>query len=84
MENKYQSAFPNKRNVENIGSFQLGLTKLEYASIELMKAMVSSPELLQVVTAQEVFGNSAKEKCASKAIEWSKELLKQLEENKTT
>ncbi len=86
MKNSDQPAYPVSKEiceVSSIETYPFGLTKIEYISTELMKAMVSSPALLEVLTHAEIIGDTASERCANKAIEWANVLLKQLDNNES-
>lgn len=60
---------------------QLGLSKLELFTLEYSKAMIQSPELLEVVTSQEIQDGTAAKKVGLKSIEWAKTILKLLEDD---
>ena len=68
-----QSAFPisgsQYRHTE-------GMTLRDYFAAKAMQGMVSSPELLRVVTAAEFLGNEPAERCSTVAYRWADAMLK--------
>jgi hypothetical protein len=53
-----------------------GMTLRDYFAAKAMQGMVSSPELLRVVTAAEFLGNEPAERCSTVAYRWADAMLK--------
>lgn len=80
MKNADQLIHSFNHNADTEGNFK-GLTKREYTAIKCFHAMISSPELMKVVTSADVIGGNAKERLAKVAVEWADQLFIELDKN---
>jgi hypothetical protein len=70
---EHMKAFPNL-----VG--QLGMDLRDYFAAKAMQAMLASPELLVIVTADEVLGDNSRERCARCAYNFADAMMKAREE----
>ena len=69
-----QSAFPYTEHCRD------GMTLRDYFAAKAMQAMLSSPEFLVVVTADQAIGNNAKERVSNVSFAYADAMMKAREE----
>lgn len=67
-------AFPNVTN-------EKGMDLRDYFAAKAMQAMLASPELLAIVTADEVLGSNSRERCARCAYRFADAMIEMREQD---
>jgi hypothetical protein len=69
-----QPAFPV--GLEAFGEDKTGMTLRDYFAAKALQAMLSSPEFLVVVTADQAIGNNAKERVSNVSFAYADAMMK--------
>jgi hypothetical protein len=71
-------AFPTAQYADGVrpSGFDNGMTLRDYFAAKAMQAMLSSPEFLVVVTADQAIGNNAKERVSNVSFAYADAMMK--------
>ena len=75
--NKDIPAFPlHNHGTQTLGMHFTGMTLRDYFAAKALQAMLSSPEFLVVVTADQAIGNNAKERVSNVSFAYADAMMK--------